>query len=139
MDQLDNTGKVDPVDLIREIRKGRYNLVQRTAQYKLAWQACVNYARGLLQVRPRGGTIMSISTESEMSSKMSAKLRRQSMAKTGDWDVQYIDGTCTDDSLTFFFLSTQGHWWGAADSVTGVQRFHYPRSSRFSSKLPHLC
>lgn len=104
MDQLDNTGKVDPVDLIREIRKGRYNLVQRTAQYKLAWQACVNYARGLLQVRPRGGTIMSISTESEMSSKMSAKLRRQSMAKTGDWDVQYIDGTCTDDSPTLFFF-----------------------------------
>ena len=95
MDQLDNTGKVDPVALVREIRKGRYNLVQRTAQYKLAWQACINYTRGLLQARPRGGTIMSIASDDEsgMSSKMSAKLRRQSMAKTGDWDVQYIDGT----------------------------------------------
>lgn len=88
IDELHETGKVDMLSVIKRLRKNRYNMVQRVAQYKFAWQAVISHAKALLAGRPRAGTICSLS--SSLSSKASARLRRESRMgmDLGIWELQ---------------------------------------------------
>eukprot|EP00039_Didymoeca_costata_P024399 m.10188 g.10188 ORF g.10188 m.10188 type:complete len:1476 (-) comp4217_c0_seq1:1475-5902(-) len=82
--ELEKNRKADVVDIITRIRRDRYNLVQRIAQYKFVWQAVVAFAKSLVDTDPLARIV---SMKSSISQRQSAKLRRESVAQTGPWQI----------------------------------------------------